>query len=391
MGFTRKYRLFKFFGIPVYADISWIFLGVLITWSLARGYFPRHLPGLDTRLYWQWGGLVALGVFVSVLLHEISHSLTARAFRIKIKGVTLFVFGGMAEMEQEPKRPGAEFWTALAGPLASGALGVLFLALSHYLTQPNTGIHLVVFYLGYINIFLAGFNIIPAFPLDGGRVLRSILWKVKKDYNQATIISAQAGGVLGFLMFVFAIIQLLNGRFLAAIWIFLIGLFIRGAATGQVRQLVVRRFFGGKTVADFMTRNVVSLTPDLTLKDFVEQFAYRYHHKMYPVLHHGKLMGRLVTRRLKLIEPEHWAGTYVRELMEPFDEHNTIQAGEDALKALNRMQAREDSRLMVRAGEKLVGVVSLKDFLDILTLKMDLEGGDPTRIASPDAPPEISK
>ena len=374
--FEKKLKLFKLLGFEVGIDLSWIFIAILIAWSLSTGFFPFHYKNLSAQTYWLMGIIGALGLFVSIILHEFSHSLTARRYGMEMKGITLFIFGGVAEMPDEPPSPGAEFMLAIMGPIASVVLGVAFYLLFRLGNQlgwrdPVNG---VIQYLSTINFILAVFNMLPAFPLDGGRVLRSILWRMKQDLRWATRVSSQIGSGFGILLIILAVIQILNNNFIGGMWWFLIGMFLQNAAKSSYRQLLTKKALGGHTVERFMKTDPVTVTPDVSLKDLVEEYVYRHHFKMFPVIQDSdRLAGCVTTREVKQRPKETWEEIKVGELTSPCSSDNTVSPETDAVKALTLMNKTGSSRLMVTRGDRLVGVITLKDMLDYLTLKTDLE------------------
>jgi len=230
--FVKRITVFKLLGFKVGVDISWLILAVLVTWSLATGLFPHYFEGFSNATYWWMGIGGASGLFASIVFHELCHSIIARRYGLPIKGITLFIFGGVAEMHHEPTSPKAEFMMAIAGPVSSALLGTALYTLHRLGTyadfpQPLNG---VLLYLGWLNFILAGFNLIPAFPLDGGRILRSLLWAVKKDFRFATRVAATLGAGFGLFMMIMGILVFVGGNFVAGLWWFLIGMFIRNAS-----------------------------------------------------------------------------------------------------------------------------------------------------------------
>jgi Zn-dependent protease len=231
--FGKRIHLFKLLGFEVNIDLSWIIIAVLIAWSLSTGLFPYQFKNLSPQAYWIMGIIGVIGLFLSIIVHEFSHSLMARKYGMPMKGITLFIFGGMAEMTDEPTSPRAEFMMAVVGPLSSLAIafGFYLLLVAGKQTgwpQPVNGI---LGYLALINGLLAAFNTIPAFPLDGGRILRSILWGWKKNIRWATKLSSRIGKGFGILLIVFGFFNVLRGNFIGGMWWFLIGMFIQGAAS----------------------------------------------------------------------------------------------------------------------------------------------------------------
>jgi Zn-dependent protease/predicted transcriptional regulator len=375
--FGKRIKLFKLMGFEVGIDLSWIVLAVLIAWSLSEGLFPVQFKGLSTGTYWLMGIVGALGLFVSIILHELSHSIVARKYGMPMKGITLFIFGGVAQMSEEPTSPKGEFMMAIVGPLSSIAIGLVFyviytLGKQGGWPQPVNG---VVGYLALINGILAGFNLIPAFPLDGGRVLRSILWGVKGNIRWATRIASYIGSGFGVLLIVLAVFQLFQGNFIGAMWWFLIGMFLRGAAKASYQQLVTRNALQGEPVRRFMNANPVTVPPSLTVEELVEDYIYRYHYKMFPVVDSGKLVGCVSTKEVKELPHEEWSQKRVGDLAEDCTSDNTVSPNTDAVKALSLMNRTDISRLMVTEGDQLVGILTLKDLLQFLSLRVELEEG----------------
>jgi Zn-dependent protease len=372
----RGITLFELLGFKIRVDISWVLLAVLVTWSLAAGAFPLWYEGLSQATYW-WMGLAGmLGLVFSLIFHELSHSVVARHYGLPIKGITLFIFGGVAEMTEEPRSAKVEFWMAIAGPLASFFLAVVFfllglLAEAAGLPVPLTG---VLEYLGFINLLLGGFNLIPAFPMDGGRVLRAALWYWRGDLKQATRIASNAGKLFGMGLMALGVLSVVAGNFIGGMWWFLIGLFVRGAAASAYQQMLSRDLFEGEPVRRFMTHETVAVPQDLPLSRFVEDYVYTYHYDLFPVVTDGRLVGCIATRQLKAEPREKWPYLAVRDLMVPCTEENTVDPGMDAIEAMALMNRTGNSRLIVAVGDRLVGIVALKDMLELFNLKIDLEG-----------------
>jgi len=373
--FGRRFKLFNMFGFQVSVDLSWIIIAILVAWSLSVGLFPIQYEGLSTKTYWLMGIIGAIGLFLSIIVHEFSHSIVARRFGMPMKGITLFIFGGVAEMGEEPPSAKAELFMALAGPLSSIGIGLVFYAIyaagkGGTISTPING---VVGYLSFINLLLAGFNLLPAFPLDGGRVLRAILWWVRDNLRWATRVSSTIGSGFGIAIIVWGILNFLRGNFLGGMWFFLIGMFLRGAAKMSYQQLVIRRALEGESVRRFMKSDPVTVSSSETIRDLVEDYIYRYHFKMFPVVDDGHLTGCVTTREVKDVPKEKWDQTRVKDLAGPCSPDNTVSADTDAMKALSRMNRNQASRLMVTEGDRLVGVIALKDMMQFLSLKIELE------------------
>ena len=376
--FGRRITLFKMLGFEVRVDASWLLIAFLITWSLAVGVFPNELPGLLTGTYWWMGIAGALGLFGSIVIHEFSHSIVARHYGVPMKGITLFIFGGVAEMEEEPPNPKTEFLMAIAGPLASVAIGGVFYAIGAA-AQTSWPIEFlaVVGYLSSTNWLLAGFNMIPAFPLDGGRVLRAALWHRSGNLVRATRTAAFAGSSFGTLLIVGGVLQLLWGNFVGAVWWFLLGMFLRMVSAASYHRVLLQSVLKGEPVRRFMNRNLVSVPPDITVQDLVDNYIYKYHRKMFPVVTDSQqLVGCVSTEQVKKLPRSEWSQHNLREIAQPCSRQNTITPDTDAAKVLSIIGRAEDSPLLVVENDQLVAFVSPQDLLHFLSIKLELEGAD---------------
>jgi Zn-dependent protease/CBS domain-containing protein len=382
--FGRAIPLFKLMGFEVRLDASWIILAFLITWSLAVGYFPSTDPGLSKEDYWWMAAVAALALFGSIVIHEFAHSVVARRNGLPMKGITLFVFGGVAEMGGEPQAAGVEFWMAIAGPLTSVFIGAVAYAIyrgtAGVWPVPVTG---VLHYLGWINWMLAAFNLIPAFPLDGGRVLRSALWHYQRDLGRATRIASNIGQIFGAMLMALGVVELFFGGFVSAVWWFILGMFLRNAAQQSYQQMMIQGALKDEPVSRFMNTHPVTVPPNISVEDLVQDYVYRFHHKMFPVVTDSShLAGCISTEEVKEIPREEWRQHSVQELMRPCSVDNTISADTNAVSALTKMQQTGRSRLLVVDRDRLLAIVALRDLLDFLKLKLDVEGTPDVRLQS---------
>jgi Zn-dependent protease/CBS domain-containing protein len=317
----------------------------------------------------------ALGLFASVILHELSHSLVARRYGMPMKGITLFIFGGVSEMGSEPPSAKAEFWMAIAGPVSSVVLGGIFYSVTGAarLAGASTAFTATFGWLGMINLVLAAFNLIPGFPLDGGRVLRSALWYWRKDLRWATRIASQIGGGFGMMLVILGVLSFVSGDAMGGIWYLLIGLFLRMAAKQSYQQIVLREALSGETVERFMNPTPVTVRPDLPVRRLVEDYMYRQHYRMYPVTESdGTLLGYVSAQQIKDVQSERWDTYTVGDILEPARSENTISPQADAMEALERMTRSGITRLLVVEGSRLAGIITLKDLLKLLSLRMEL-------------------
>lgn len=374
--FGRRVTLFTLLGFAVHVDMSWLILGVLITWSLASGVFPSMHQGLAPAAYWIMGIGGTAGFVASIIIHELCHSLVARRFGLPMKGITLFVFGGVAEMDDEPPSPRAEFWMAIAGPLSSVALGFLFNLVSDMTEQFSVPAAAVLGYLAVINWVLAGFNLIPAFPLDGGRVLRSALWRRMKSLRKATRIASQIGSGFGVFLIILGVVGVIRGNVMGGLWQSMIGMFLRSAAEMSYKQVLIRRALGGATVAQVMTRDPVVVAPSTTIRALVEDYVYQRHFKLYPIMDDGRFVGCITVERIKEIPRAEWDRRTVGEFAVECTGRNTIEPDADMLKALSRMTGSNTGRLMVVDKGRLLGIISRKDIMDYISVRMDLDGNN---------------
>jgi Zn-dependent protease len=302
------------------------------------------------------------------------HALVARARGMRISGITLFLFGGVSELGEEPPSAPTEFLMAIAGPVVSLILSIAFGVAAAWGLQAGWSppIVLVCGYLGMINGLLLLFNLIPAFPLDGGRVLRSILWAATGSVQRATFWASQAGQLFAWLLIAWGFMQFFTGHWLGGIWTGLIGLFLNGAAQSSYRQVVVRSALHGEPLRRFMHADPIAVPPTLDLQHWVEDFVYRYHRKTFPVVAEGHLLGWAETQALAKVPRSEWDRHTVGEVMRHDLEALTISPDADALEALNKMRREGVSRLLVTEGDRLIGIITLKDLLRILDLKLEL-------------------
>ncbi|MBI3410909.1 MAG: site-2 protease family protein [Planctomycetes bacterium] len=341
-------------------------------------------PGVDLATpgeYLSLGLLAALAFFGCILLHELGHAIVGQSLGIPIRGITLFIFGGVAEMGDEPASAGKEFWMAIAGPLVSLFLVIVFtfLAVVGFYGGWAPAAVVILAYLAWVNALVLAFNLIPAFPLDGGRVLRSILWAITENLRRATQWAAGFGRAFSWLLIAWGVIRFIQYDWLGGIWVGLVGLFLGNAARSSLIQVLIRQALKGEPVRRFMNPEPIVVPPTLDLKQWVDEFVYRHHRKAFPVVsqdHH--LEGVITTQVLGQIPRAEWELHNVGEVMRHDLEALTIAPEADALDALQKMQRTGISRLMVTDGDRLVGIIGLKDLLRFLNLKIELEGVNAT-------------
>ena len=379
--FGKDRTLFKIFGLPIKANVSWLFLVALIMFSLARMGFPSEFrrEGLEATpiVYWGLALLGTMGLFASLIVHEVCHSLVARRMGMPVAGITLFIFGGVSQLEDEPPTAASEFLMAVVGPISSVLIAVLaFVALLVGKRMGwSFGLLLVFRYLAFVNFVLAAFNSLPAFPLDGGRVLRSIVWGITGDLGVATQVAVSIGSVLSLgLMFLGLALMFVLQAFILGLWLLVIGFFVRQAALSNLRMVQMREYLEGETVRRFMTTDLATVPRNLNLQSFVDEMVFHHRFSYYPVVDdEGRLLGVVSARAPRQVSQLDWGTTTVRHVMTPVDESMTIHPDDDAVDALSSLRRRQESRLVVVENGRPVGIVSLRDLLGFLALKIDLE------------------
>ena len=369
---VKGLRIFNLLGIPVYINYSWIIIFALVAWSLARFYYPGSFRGGTPTQFWVMGMVSSLLLFACVLLHEFSHSLTARKLGVPVTHITLFIFGGVSNMPKDPDSPKDDLYISAAGPLCSVALCVLSLGASR-LASTDTPLYYMLVYMGYVNGALAVFNALPGMPLDGGRILRDIVWMKTGNLPKAALIASQAGKGVGLAIILFGILSFFQGNVIGGMWFVFIGIFMRSAAEQGYRHTSFERELGGITVARIMTANPVTVTPDLPIPRLVEDYFYHYHHVAYPVMNNDTLVGMVDLKRIKLLSREEREKLLVRDVMLDLSPDIGVSPREEVSKVLNRLLESVHGRLLVVENGELRGIIARRDIMDLLRIKTELE------------------
>ncbi len=362
-----SFRLGRVFGIPLEVNASWIAVFALIAGSLSFGYFPSEYPGRSVSVDLASGVLTALLFFASIIAHELSHSVVARAGGIRIEKVTLFLFGGVAQMQEEPRTPGREFVMAIAGPAMSLVLSAAFAGMAVLLA--SAGLSDVLWgpleYLAVINLSVAVFNLLPGFPLDGGRVLRSLLWKLTGDLLKATRWASRAGQFIGYALLAGALIGLANGN-TQMLWLGLVGWFIANLAGSAYRNQVVLSSLEGLTARDVSTADPMTVEGQMTVHEFVHGHLLAGAHTRYPVVHEGALLGLVTLDAVRALPPDRWATTGVHAITDRDLQRRVIQASEPAHRLLERLSQDVPGALLVLSEGTLIGIVTRADVMKAL-------------------------
>jgi len=352
-------------GIPIRVHFSWLIVFGLITWLLSSRYFPQVTPDLPFVSYWINGVLAALFLFASVAFHELAHSYVAQKYRLTIESITLFIFGGVAQLKGEPPHPRAEFWIAIAGPLSSFILSAFF-----FILTMNTagGAKALFAYLAQINLILGAFNLIPGFPMDGGRVLRSAIWGKKKDYFYATQKASGIGrGIALFLIF-FGLFSIFTGG-PGGFWLILIGWFLYSAAQASYQQATLQETLSGIKVKDIMVREMQTIDPSISLDKAVDEYFLKYGYGGFPVIGDGKFLGILTLKEVKDVPREGWGRVKVSEVFVRHDKKWEISPDADVMRALELMIKEDKGRIVVTEGDRIIGLITRNGIAQYVQLK----------------------
>ena len=355
-------------GVKFGINWSWLIVFALIAWTLATRIFPESNPGLRDGAYVAMAVVAGLVFFTTLVLHELGHALQARRDGVEIEGITLWLFGGVAKFKSMFPSAGAEFRIAIAGPLVSLVLGLLFLGLPAVLPLPAP-VDGVLFWLGTINLMLLVFNLLPALPLDGGRVLRSILWYVRGDFARATHLAAGIGRGFGYFFVALGVALLVFASPVSGIWLAFIGWFLLQAAGAEDRYVATREALAGLHVRDVMARHPVVVPADLSLGRFVDEVVHVGRYTTYPVTENGHVIGLLPFRRVAEVPREEWERRTARDVMIPLDDVPAVTEDDELVDAAGELGASDVNRALVLADERLVGLLSITDVARALEIR----------------------
>jgi len=371
----RSVPLFKVFGIQIRLDLTWFIIFALVTWSLASSYFPMVYRNLDTLTYWLMGATASLMLFVSVLVHELGHSYAAKRLNIPVRGITLFLFGGVSETLEEPRSAVAELIMTVSGWGISALLALVFFVAAKFLkgtTDTAIAIFATVRYIGWINLLLFVFNGLPGLPLDGGRLLRAAIWYFSGNIQKATYIASTTGSFFGVLLIVGGVFILFTGNFIGGLWFILIGFFLRNGARQSYQQLVMRRALEGVSVSEVMSATVLTVPANTSVQDAVNEYFMKYHYHSFPVMDDGSLAGIVSLHDVRDLDRKAWRDTPVADIANRDVMQLLIHKDDDVMDAMARMAQLDVGRLPVVENGRMVGIVSRRDIMHILSVKTDL-------------------
>ncbi|HEX9724400.1 MAG TPA: site-2 protease family protein [Vicinamibacteria bacterium] len=362
-------HLFRIAGIDIQIDFSWFIVFALVVWSLSSGYFPSQYPDQPTAIYWTVGVVAAILFFLSILLHELAHSMVAIREGIEIPSITLFIFGGVSRLGEEARDPWTEFRIAVVGPLSSFALAGAFWSMEAVLSGAMPTLVTTVFeYLAMINLLLGLFNLVPGFPLDGGRLLRAFVWWRTGSVTRATRVASDVGKGFAIVLMILGGVQIFAGQLLGGAWLLFIGMFLRSVAEQGYQELVVRQSLEGIDVEDVMMRDVVAVSPDITLRQLVDDYFLKHGFRGFPVVKNGRPIGMIRIEDVARIGRNELERTTVNSTMTALDEAHRIAPDAPLSEALKKMSFDGVGRLIVMRGDEMQGILTkewLRRFLDV--------------------------
>ncbi|MBA7620257.1 putative zinc metalloprotease Rip3 [subsurface metagenome] len=378
---SRAFNLGKVFGIPFRLHYTWFIIFILVTVSLSWQVFPALYPGWASLTYWVTGIVTSLLFFASVLAHELAHSLIARINGIPVKSITLFIFGGVAQITREAARPGAELKMAAAGPACSLVIGGLFALVWFFTEGVIEPIAALAFWLAQINVVLAIFNLIPGFPLDGGRVFRSLIWRLTGNYKRSTQIAVRVGQGVGYTFIGLGITAALLSLFgrapfgltlFSGLWLTFIGWFLENAASASYHQVKWRDALHGFSASQVMTAVYPAVPPNITVRELVQGYIFTSGHHLFMVADEGRLVGILTLDNIKSVPQPSWEATQVKEVMTPVDKLRVAHPDQDALSILEQMEEDDINQMPVVSGDRVIGLITRDNLIRVLRLRFEL-------------------
>jgi Zn-dependent protease len=366
----------KAFGIQLRLHYSWFFIFALVTWILAAAYYPSVYPSWSLSARIAAGLITSVLFFASVLVHELMHSIVSQRQGIPVQSITLFIFGGVSQITSEPKQPADEFRMAIVGPLASLVIGGILLGVYYQWRNVDTFavqfVTAIAYWLGYINLLLGAFNLIPGFPLDGGRVLRSLIWWRSHNLTSATKIASNAGRVVGFIFIFVGIYFIFTGNWFNGIWLALIGWFLESAAVGSYQQLLMQEMLKGHVASEVMSSDCVVVPPDMTIDHLVNGNILTSGRRCFPVGSGSEIMGLMTLHNVKEVPREQWTTETVQQAMTPFDKLKWVRPDEELSSVLRILTQDDINQVPVVQDGKIIGMVSRENLLNFVHVRSRL-------------------
>ncbi len=362
---TGSIRLGKIFGIPVGVDYSWFLVLILFTWTFAVSYYPSEFKNWSTVEYWVVGAVTALMLFGSVLLHELGHSWVALRYKIPVRNITLFIFGGISQISKEPVSAISEFWITIAGPIVSFVLAGLFSLLT-FITSGFVPLLAIVKYLAYINLLLGLFNLIPGFPLDGGGVLMSVVWGITHNRHRALLIASGVGSFFAYLFIVYGVFQLFGGNLVNGLWVAFIGWFLISASRGQVTQERVKGLLSGHKVSEVMSQGYTIVQSETTIQALIDDHILSGSRRSFIVEKGEEVVGLLTLHHLRDVPKDQWSTTTVAHVMIPCSKWKQIGLDTELWDAMQEMDRDGVNQLPVMTDGRIEGMLTREDIISYL-------------------------
>ena len=367
----HSWRLGRVAGIDIMIDSSWLVIFILFTWVLASSYFPQRYPGWPVSQYFIMGVITCLLIFGSVLVHEFAHSLVAIRQGKRVHSITLFILGGVAQITDEPKQPFKEFLMALVGPVSSFFMAIFFFFLSFLLKGVSLPLSASAAYLSIINTALAIFNLLPGFPMDGGRILRSILWKFTGNLKKATKIASRTGQGFAFFLIFIGIFQIMRGT-ISGFWLIFVGWFLHSAAVRGYQNIMVEATLKGVRAEDLMNKNFKTVTSDLYVKELVDDYILKKKERVFLVVDEDKLKGIVCMEDVKRVPQEKRSQMQVGEIMTPREKLEAVTRDADGRKILRTLTTHNIHQIPVMDGERIAGIICRSDILQYIQFRSEL-------------------
>jgi Zn-dependent protease/CBS domain-containing protein len=370
----QEIDLFKVAGVQIAIDYSWLIIFVLVLWSLSAGYFPELHPGYPGIDYWMVGIVATLLFFASIVTHELAHAIVANHLGQPVERISLFIFGGMAHLGHEPTSARDELKIAAVGPLTSFVLGTFFLAIPRaFGFHESYPMWASVFdYLGFINFALGLFNLLPGFPLDGGRILRAMMWARSGDFRQATARASEWGRGIAYGLIFFGALQIFSGSLIGGLWLIFIALFLKGAASASYQSIVIEQVLGSERVSDLMVRDPVTIDAAMTVADAINDRFMHHGYGAYPVIDNGRVSGLIGLSQVRDCPVEERRYKRVSDIMRRLDSAIVIAPDAPVSNALRQMAEADSGRLLVMEAERLVGLLSRSAVAHFIMLRSQL-------------------
>lgn len=365
-------RIGTIFGIPIKINYTWLFIFALLTLSLGFYYFPQRYSDWPTWQHWGVALATTLLFFASVLVHELMHSLISIAQGVPVRDITLFIFGGVSSLTEEPRSAGSEFVMALAGPLSSIVLAAIFgltWLVTRYFAPPLAA---MCFYLAGINLSLGFFNLIPGFPLDGGRVLRAILWAATGNIRQATTVATQVGRLIAALFIIGGLGLVFLGQTANGLWLAFIGWFLDNAAQQSYRQMLLSEMLRGVSARDIMTTECAQVYPGLLVENLVHDYLLAQGKRCFVVIQNGNFLGIVTVHNVKAVPRERWSALTAQDIMTPLALLKRVAPQDEAIDVLRRMDEADVNQMPVIEGDRLIGLVGRDQVLHLIRMRAEL-------------------